>query len=148
MDLIMPGYTHLQRAQPIRWSHWLLCYAWQWKRDSDRLDEIMKRVNLLPLGVGALSGHPFGIDRHALAKDLGFDGVIHNSLDAVGDREFIIEFLFSSSMIMLHMSRFAEDLILYSSSEFGFVHLADAVSIPWLLHLSGFPSFAKLFVIV
>lgn len=124
----MPGYTHLQRAQPIRWSHWLLCYAWQWKRDADRLDEILKRVNLLPLGVGALSGHPFGIDRYKLAEDLGFDGIMHNSLDAVGDREFVVEFLFSSSMIMLHMSRLAEDLILYSSAEFGFVHLADAVS--------------------
>jgi len=128
LDLIMPGYTHLQRAQPIRWSHWLLCYAWQWKRDVDRLGDVYKRVNMLPLGVGALSGHPFGIDRKALAADLGFDGVIQNSLDAVGDRDFVIEFLFSSSMIMLHMSRFAEDLILYSSSEFGFVSLADAYS--------------------
>ena len=104
LDLIMPGYTHLQRAQPIRWSHWLLCYAWQWKRDVDRLGDVYKRVNMLPLGssarilsfrilhmssprfagVGALSGHPFGIDRKALAADLGFDGVIQNSLDAVG----------------------------------------------------------------
>ena len=127
-DYIMPGYTHLQRAQPIRWSHWLLCYAWQWKRDVERLEEMEKRVNLLPLGVGALSGHPFDIDRHTLAKDLGFDGIMMNSLDAVGDREFILEFLWSGSTIMLHMSRFAEDLILYSSAEFGFVHLADAYS--------------------
>jgi argininosuccinate lyase len=127
-DYIMPGYTHLQRAQPIRWSHWLLCYAWQWKRDVERLEEMEKRVNLLPLGVGALSGHPFDIDRHILAKDLGFDGIMMNSLDAVGDREFILEFLWSGSTIMLHMSRFAEDLILYSSAEFGFVHLADAYS--------------------
>jgi len=128
MDLILPGYTHLQRAQPIRWSHWMLCYAWQWKRDVERLENIYARVNMMPLGVGALSGHPFGIDRQLLAKDLKFGGVIPNSLDAVGDRDFIIEFLFSSSMIMVHFSRFAEDLILYSSTEFGFVGLADAYS--------------------
>lgn len=128
MDYILPGYTHLQRAQPIRWSHWMLCYASQWKRDVERLENIYTRVNMMPLGVGALSGHPFGIDRQALAKDLGFDGVIPNSLDAVGDRDFILDFLFGSSMIMVHMSRFAEDLILYSSTEFGFVKLADAYS--------------------
>ncbi|EKX48973.1 hypothetical protein GUITHDRAFT_68151 [Guillardia theta CCMP2712] len=128
MDLLLPGYTHLQRAQPIRWSHWLLCYAWQWKRDVERLEGLLTRVNLLPLGVGALSGHPFGVDRHALAKDLGFDGIIPNSLDAVGDRDFILEYLFASSLIMVHFSRFAEDLILYSSTEFGFVSLADAYS--------------------
>jgi len=128
MDYILPGYTHLQRAQPIRWSHWMLCYASQWRRDVERLENILTRVNVMPLGVGALSGHPFGIDRAALAKDLGFDGVIPNSLDAVGDRDFIIDFLFGSSMIMLHMSRFSEDLILYSSTEFGFVKLADAYS--------------------
>ena len=85
MDYILPGYTHLQRAQPIRWSHWMLCYASQWRRDVERLENILTRVNVMPLGVGALSGHPFGIDRAALAKDLGFDGVIPNSLDAVGD---------------------------------------------------------------
>lgn len=128
MDYIMPGYTHLQRAQPIRWSHWMLCYASQWRRDVERLENIYTRVNMMPLGVGALSGHPFGIDREQLAKDLGFDGVIPNSLDAVGDRDFILDFLFGSSMIMTHMSRFAEDLILYSSTEFGFVKLADAYS--------------------
>merc|ERR1719183_492648 len=104
----------------------MLCYASQWRRDVERLENILTRVNVMPLGVGALSGHPFGIDRAALAKDLGFDGVIPNSLDAVGDRDFIIDFLFGSSMIMLHMSRFSEDLILYSSTEFGFVKLADA----------------------
>ena len=128
MDLILPGYTHLQRAQPVRWSHWMLCYASQWRRDVERLENILTRVNVMPLGVGALSGHPFNIDRAALAKDLGFDGVIPNSLDAVGDRDFILDFLFGSSMIMVHMSRFAEDLILYSSTEFGFVKLADAYS--------------------
>merc|ERR1719183_1754483 len=128
MDYIMPGYTHLQRAQPIRWSHWMLCYASQWRRDVERLENTYKRVNMMPLGVGALSGHPFGIDREALAKDLGFDGVMPNSLDAVGDRDFILDFLFGSAMIMTHMSRFAEDLILYSSTEFGFVKLADTYS--------------------
>lgn len=126
LDYIMPGYTHLQRAQPIRWSHWLLCYAWQWKRDIERLEGILPRVNLLPLGVGALSGHPFGIDRHLLARDLKFDGIISNSLDAVGDRDFILEYLMACSLVMLHFSRIAEDLILYSSSEFAFVKLADA----------------------
>jgi argininosuccinate lyase len=101
LDYIMPGYTHLQRAQPIRWSHWLLCYAWQWKRDIERLEGILPRVNLLPLGVGALSGHPFGIDRHLLARDLKFDGIISNSLDAVGDRDFILEYLMACSLVMV-----------------------------------------------
>jgi len=101
LDYIMPGYTHLQRAQPIRWSHWLLCYAWQWKRDIERLEGILPRVNLLPLGVGALSGHPFGIDRHLLARDLKFDGIVSNSLDAVGDRDFILEYLMACSLVMV-----------------------------------------------
>ncbi|TPX39281.1 argininosuccinate lyase [Synchytrium endobioticum] len=128
IDVIMPGYTHLQRAQPIRWSHWLLSYAWSWKADYDRLVSIVERNNQLPLGSGALAGHVFGIDRDFLAKELGFTTVITNSLYGVSDRDFIAEWLFWSSLTMIHLSRWAEDLILYSTSEFGFVHLADAYS--------------------
>lgn len=128
IDLLMPGYTHLQPAQPVRWSHWLLSHAWAWQRDAERLQEVRARVNRLPLGSGALAGNPFAIDRQALAKDLGFDGVTANSLDAVADRDFIAEFLFWATLTMIHLSRLAEDLIIYSSSEFGFVTLADAYS--------------------
>jgi argininosuccinate lyase len=128
IDLLMPGYTHLQPAQPIRWSHWLLSHAWMWQRDTQRLDDLLARVNLLPLGSGALAGHPFAIDREALAKDLGFAGVTPNSLDSVSDRDFIAEFLFWASLTMVHLSRLGEDLIIYSSREFGFVTLADAYS--------------------
>ncbi|CAB4385790.1 argininosuccinate lyase [Rhizophagus irregularis] len=128
IDVIMPGYTHLQRAQPIRWSHWLLAYAWNWKEDAERLTQIIDRLNVLPLGSGALAGNPFNIDREFLAKELGFKGVIHNSLLGVSDRDFVAEILFWSSLTMIHISRFSEDLILYSTSEFGFVTLADAYS--------------------
>jgi argininosuccinate lyase len=128
MEWIMPGYTHLQPAQPVRWSHWLLSHAWAWQRDAQRLDDLAQRVNLSPLGSGALAGHPFALDRHALAADLGFAGITPNSLDAVSDRDFIAEFLFWATMTMLHLSRLAEDLILYSTREFGFVTLADAYS--------------------
>ena len=128
IDLLMPGYTHLQPAQPIRWSHWLLSHAWPWQRDALRLDELAARVNLLPLGSGALAGNPFPIDRDQLAADLGFAGVTANSLDGVSDRDFIAEFLFWATLTMLHLSRLAEDLIIYSSREFGFVTLADAYS--------------------
>lgn len=128
IDLLMPGYTHLQPAQPVRWSHWLLSHAWMWQRDMQRLDDLLKRVNLMPLGSGALAGNPFSIDREALAADLGFDGVTPNSLDAVSDRDFIAEFLFWASLTMVHLSRLGEDLIIFSSREFGFVSLADAYS--------------------
>ncbi|MBV7338315.1 argininosuccinate lyase [Chloroflexi bacterium TSY] len=128
LDLIMPGYTHLQRAQPVRWSHWLLSHAWSWQRDAQRLDELSGRVNLSPLGSGALAGNPFAIDRMSLAQDLGFDNVTANSLDGVSDRDFIVEFLFWATLLMMHLSRLAEDLIVYSSAEFGFVTLADAYS--------------------
>jgi argininosuccinate lyase len=128
IDLLMPGYTHLQPAQPIRWSHWLLSHAWGWQRDAQRLAELAARVNVMPLGSGALAGNPFPIDRHALAADLGFDRITYNSLDGVADRDFIAEFLFWATLSMLHLSRFAEDLIIYSSREFGFVTLADAYS--------------------
>jgi argininosuccinate lyase len=128
IDLLMPGYTHLQPAQPVRWSHWLLSHTWMWQRDMQRLDELLKRVNMLPLGSGALAGHPFALDRQALAADLGFAGVTPNSLDGVSDRDFIAEFLFWASLTMVHLSRLGEDLIIFSSREFGFVTLADAYS--------------------
>ena len=128
IDVLMPGYTHMQPAQPVRWSHWLLSHAWAWRRDADRLGELAVRVDVMPLGSGALAGNPFGIDRHVLAADLGFGAISANSMDAVSDRDFVAEFLFWAALMMLHLSRFAEDLIIYSSREFGFVTLADAYS--------------------
>ena len=128
IDVLMPGYTHMQPAQPVRWSHWLLSHAWAWRRDADRLSEVAVRVDVMPLGSGALAGNPFGIDRHVLAADLGFGAISANSMDAVSDRDFVAEFLFWAALMMLHLSRFAEDLIIYSSREFGFVTLADAYS--------------------
>lgn len=128
IDVLMPGYTHLQRAQPIRWSHWLSSYATYFTEDYKRLQQIMVRVNQIPLGAGALAGHPYGIDRDFLAQGLGFDSVIGNSLTAVSDRDFVVETLFWSTLFMNHISRFSEDLIIYSTAEFGFVQLADAYS--------------------
>ncbi|KAH3890923.1 hypothetical protein DPMN_015012 [Dreissena polymorpha] len=128
MSVLLPGYTHLQRAQPIRWSHWILSYCWMLQRDFTRLSELGARVNVCPLGSGALAGNPFSVDRHALATDLGFESISHNSLDAVSDRDFIVEFLSWANLLCIHLSRWAEDLILYSSKEFGFVMLSDAYS--------------------
>lgn len=128
IDVLMPGYTHLQRAQPIRWSHWLSSYATYFTEDYKRLKQIVERVNQSPLGAGALAGHPYGIDREFLAEGLGFGGVIGNSLTAVSDRDYVVETLFWSSLFMNHISRFSEDLIIYSTAEFGFVQLADAYS--------------------
>lgn len=128
IDLLMPGYTHLQPAQPVRWSHWLLSHTWAWQRDAQRLDELHRRVDQLPLGSGALAGTPFAIDRSALAEELGFAGVTPNSMDGVSDRDFVAEFLFWATLTMIHLSRLAEDLIIFSSREFGFVTLADAYS--------------------
>ncbi|KAI8054542.1 argininosuccinate lyase [Syncephalis plumigaleata] len=127
-DVLMPGYTHLQRAQPIRWSHLLLSYAWSWHADAERLDQLLARINTSPLGSGALAGNPFKVDRTSLATSLGFERVSQNSLHAVSDRDFVAEFLFWSTLVMSHISRVAEDLIIYSSGEFGFVQLADAYS--------------------
>ncbi|EEB06419.1 argininosuccinate lyase [Schizosaccharomyces japonicus yFS275] len=126
IDIVMPGYTHLQRAQPIRWSHFLLSHALPITTDLVRLTEVYTRVNQLPLGAGALAGNPFAVDREFLRKELGFDGIIMNSMNAVADRDFVIEFMFWSSMVMSHISRIAEDLIIYSTSEFSFVTLSDA----------------------
>ncbi len=128
IDILMPGYTHLQPAQPVRWSHWLLSRAWTWQRDRERLADLCKRVNVSPLGSGALAGCPFPIDRAALAADLGFAAVSPNSLDAVSDRDFVAEFLFWAALTAVHLSQWAEDLVLWSSREFGYVMLADAYS--------------------
>lgn len=129
IDVLMPGYTHLQPAQPIRFSHWLLSHAWALERDAQRLANVLERVDVMPLGSGALAGHPFGIDRVALASELGFKGgPSPNSLDAVSDRDFIAEFLFWASLTGVHLSRLAEDLIIYGSSEYRFVSFSDAYS--------------------
>jgi argininosuccinate lyase len=128
IDVVMPGYTHVQPAQPVRWSHWLLSHAWPWQRDLERLGDLARRVDALPLGSGALAGCPFPIDRAALAMDLGFAAISQNSMDAVSDRDFIAEFLFWAALLGVHLSRFAEDLVLWSSREFGFVVMADAFS--------------------
>ena len=127
-DVLMPGYTHMQRAQPIRWSHWLLSYAWSLQRDFERLKDLTKRLNTLPLGSGALAGNPFNVDREFLASELGFENVSNNSLDATSDRDYLAEFMFWASLLMTHLSRWAEDLIIYSTSEFGYVLLSDAYS--------------------
>jgi argininosuccinate lyase len=126
LEVIMPGYTHLQRAQPVLFSHWLMSYFWMLHRDRERLDDLEKRVAVLPLGAGALAGHALSIDRHFLAAELGFRAVCENSMDAVSDRDFVAEFLFWAALLQTHLSRLAEDLILWSSAEFGFVELDDA----------------------
>ncbi|KAK0513290.1 hypothetical protein JMJ35_004276 [Cladonia borealis] len=125
IDVCMPGYTHLQRAQPIRWSHWLCSYAYSFSSDLERLKEVIRRS---PLGLGALAGNPFGIDREAIAKELGFAGLMMNSLNGVGDRDFATETMQWASMLMGHISRISEDLIIYSTAEFGFLKLSDAYS--------------------
>ena len=125
---VLPGYTHLQKAQPILWAHWCLAYFEMLTRDRERIAEVYARVNVMPLGSAALAGTSFKVDRNAVAKFLGFDGVSGNSLDAVSDRDFAIEFVGACSLVMVHLSRLAEDLIIYCSNEFGFVELSDAVS--------------------
>ena len=126
LDVLMPGYTHVQRAQPILFSHWLMSYFWMLQRDAERFQDCRKRVSILPLGAGALAGHALGIDREFLARDLGFAGVSENSIDAVSDRDFIAEFLFDAALLGVHLSRLGEDLVLYSSAEFGFITMDDA----------------------
>ncbi len=122
----MPGYTHLQRAQPVLLSHHLLAYVFMLQRDRERYRDCLGRVNVLPLGSGALAGTAFAIDREALARDLGFQRASSNSLDAVSDRDFLIEFLAASAILGMHWSRLAADLTLWSTAEFGFVEFADA----------------------
>jgi len=122
---VMPGYTHLQRAQPILLSHHLLAYFEMAERDKERLRDLSKRVETLPLGAGALAGTTFSIDRHLVAKEVGFDRVASNSLDAVSDRDFAVELISDCALIMAHLSRLAEELILWSSLEFNFVQLPE-----------------------
>ncbi|HCT64666.1 MAG TPA: argininosuccinate lyase [Lachnospiraceae bacterium] len=128
IDTIMPGYTHLQRAQPITLAHHVLAYVEMFKRDYDRLNDTYKRTNILPLGSGALAATTYPLDRNMVARELGFDGITLNSLDGVSDRDFCIELLSSLSIIMMHLSRFCEEIILWSSHEFKFVELDDAYS--------------------
>ncbi len=127
-DVLMPGYTHVQRAQPVLYAHWLLSHFWALQRDRERLADTLKRVNILPLGAGALAGNALGIDRDFLARELGFAGVTLNSMDAVSDRDFVAETLFAAALLGIHLSRLGEDLVFYSSAEFGLVSLADAYS--------------------
>ncbi len=126
LEVLMPGYTHLQRAQPILFSHWLMSFFWMLQRDYERLGDCATRVSVLPLGAGALAGNAFGIDRESLARELGFARVGDNSLDAVGDRDFIAEFLFDAALLGVHLSRLGEDLVLYTSKEFGFIEMDDS----------------------
>ena len=127
-EIVMPGYTHLQRAQPILLAHWWLSHYWPLQRDLARLSDLTLRISVMPLGSGALAGVPFEIDRIALAKSLGFDEVSQNSLDAVSDRDFAAEYLFCATMIGIHLSKLAEQIVLYTSAEFGFFELSDAFS--------------------
>ena len=127
-EVVLPGYTHLQRAQPILLAHWSLAYFEMLARDREWLADVRKRVNVMPLGSAALAGTSYAIDREAVARSLGFDSVSRNSLDAVSDRDFVIEFVSMASLVMVHLSRLAEDVILYTTTEFGFFELGDAVA--------------------
>ena len=127
-ETIMPGYTHLQRAQPVTLAHYMLAYYQMFSRDVSRLADCRARMNALPLGSGALAGTTYNTDRQFLAGELGFDRVCPNSIDAVSDRDFALEFLSCASIIMMHLSRFCEELILWNSTEFGFIEMDDAFS--------------------
>jgi len=127
-DAIIPGYTHLQRAQPILFAHWCLAYFEMLARDHERLGEARRRTNVMPLGSAALAGTSYEIDREMVARELGFDAVSRNSLDAVSDRDFCVEMAGAASLVMLHLSRLAEDIIIYATAEFGFFELSDAVA--------------------
>jgi argininosuccinate lyase len=125
VDVIMPGFTHLQTAQPILFAHHMLAYVEMLKRDSGRMEDCLKRVNVLPLGAGALAGTTFPIDRDYVAEQLGFPAITRNSLDSVSDRDFALEFISASSILMMHLSRLSEELILWSTSQFKFIELSD-----------------------
>ena len=127
-DAVIPGYTHMRRAQAVLWPHYLLAYFEMFARDAERFAQARARANVLPLGSGALAGSGFPFDREAMAQDLGFAGVTRNSMDVAADRDFVLDFVYAASMAMLHLSRLAEDWILYSSEEFGWLELADAVT--------------------
>ncbi|HIK57545.1 MAG TPA: argininosuccinate lyase [Nitrospinaceae bacterium] len=126
IDMVIPGYTHLQRAQPVLLSHHLLAYVEMLLRDKDRFLDSRKRINVMPLGSAALAGTNFPIDRDYTAKLLSFSEISHNSMDAVADRDFAVEFCSASALLMMHLSRFCEELVIWNSSEFGFVELSDA----------------------
>ncbi|RCX17510.1 argininosuccinate lyase [Anaerobacterium chartisolvens] len=128
LDIIMPGYTHLQRAQPITLAHHMMAYLQMFKRDIERLSDCARRINVMPLGSGALAGTTYALDRQMVADELGFAAITENSLDGVSDRDFAIELASCLSIIMMHLSRFSEELIMWSSHEFGFVEMDDAYS--------------------
>ncbi|MGA1840681.1 MAG: argininosuccinate lyase [bacterium] len=127
IQTLMPGYTHLQRAQPVVFAHHLMAYFEMFKRDRERFGDCLRRVRIMPLGSGALSGTTLPIDRESVARELGFDSISENSLDAVSDRDYILEFLSASSILMMHLSRFAEEIILWTTTEFGFIELPDSL---------------------
>ncbi|WP_343192207.1 argininosuccinate lyase [Buchnera aphidicola] len=127
-EVIMPGYTHLQRAQPITFSHWCLAYIEMFKRDQSRLRDALKRIDISPLGCGAISGTSWNIDREKLAYDLGFSSATKNSIDSVSDRDYVVELLSIASISMLHLSRFSEDLIFFNSGEASFIELSDDIT--------------------
>ena len=127
-DALVPGYTHLRRAQPVLWPHYLLAYFEMFTRDRERFLQARARVNVMPLGSGALAGSGFPFDRDAIARDLDFAAVTRNSMDVSADRDFALDFLYAASVTMLHLSRLAEDWILYSSDEFGWLELGDGVT--------------------
>ena len=125
---VIPGYTHMRRAQAVLWPHYLLAYFEMFARDWERFGDARRRANLLPLGSGALAGSGFPFDREAIARDLDFDGITRNSMDVSADRDFAIDFLYAATLTMIHLSRLAEDWILYSSEEFGWLELGDGVT--------------------
>ncbi len=125
---IMPGYTHLQRAQPVTFAHHLMAYGWMFMRDRDRMNQTVKATSLCPLGAGALAGTTFPIDRNMTARELGFDAPYPNSMDAVSNRDYVVELLMACSLVAMHLSRLCEDIILWTSAEFDYVRLSDAYS--------------------
>lgn len=126
LDVILPGFTHLQNAQPVLLAHHLLAYVEMLSRDAERFTQLRKRANVLPLGAAAMAGTPYPIDREQVAKALGFDSISRNSMDAVSDRDHMIEFCSNAALVMMHLSRFSEELILWSTPAFGFVEIGDA----------------------
>jgi len=125
LSVIMPGFTHLQNAQPVLFSHWFLSYGWMLKRDRERFLDCYKRVDVMPLGSAAFAGTEFPINRDFVAKELGFSKISESSVDTVSDRDFLIEFLFDCSLLSMHLSRFAEEIIIWSSQQFGFIKLSE-----------------------
>ncbi len=128
LDLPMPGYTHLQHAQPVTWGHWILSFFWPLTRDMERWAQVGERTSVLPLGSAALAGTAYAIDRNALAEELNFQHISQNSLDAVSDRDFAADFLYAAAILGIHLSRLSEQLVLFNSTEFGFIRLDDAYS--------------------